>query len=153
LDQIRVVALGWKVKSATIAPSYTLNHPRWYRKRVSTYWWLQRWEYLRFVLRELSSVFVAYFVWLTLFQIYLLSGGPQAYARFQHLLKNPLLIALNFVSFSFVVFHAVSWFNLSARAMVVRVGGKRIPGFLISGSNIVAWLVISAVVAWFLLRG
>ena len=141
------------MKSATIAPSYTLNHPRWYRKRVSTYWWLQRWEYLRFVLRELSSVFVAYFVWLTLFQIYRLSGGPQAYARFQDLLKNPMLIALNFVSFSFVVFHAVSWFNLSARAMVVRVGGKRIPGFLISGSNIVAWLVISAVVAWFLLRG
>jgi len=42
--------------------SLYLNHPRWYRKRVSTYWWLQRWEYLRFVLREISSVFVAIFV-------------------------------------------------------------------------------------------
>jgi fumarate reductase subunit C len=153
MDQICVVALGWKMKSATTAPAYTLNHPRWYRKRVSTYWWLQRWEYLRFVLRELSSVFVAYFVLLTLFQIYLLSHGPQAYAKFQGLLKNPLMIAVNAVSFFFVVFHAVSWFNLSARAMAVRVGGKRIPGVLISGSSIVAWLVFSAVVAWFLLRG
>jgi fumarate reductase subunit C len=141
------------MKSAANNPPYTLNHPRWYRKRVSTYWWLQRWEYLRFVLRELSSVFVAYFVMLTLLQIYLLSRGPQAYANFQDLLKNPFMMAFNLISFFFVVFHAVTWFNLSARAMAVRIGGKRVPGLLISGSNFVAWLVISAVVAWVLLRG
>jgi len=141
------------MKSAAAAPPYTLNHPRWYRKRVSTYWWLQRWEYLRFVLREISSVFVAYFVVLMIAQIYAVSRGPQAYAVYRELLKNPLVIALNIVSFFFVVFHSITWFNLSARAMVVRVGGKRVPGFMISGPNFAAWLVISAVIAWFLLRG
>jgi fumarate reductase subunit C len=141
------------MKSTASAPPYTLNHPRWYRKRVSTYWWLQRWEYLRFVLREVSSIFIAYFVVLTLAQIYMLSRGPQAYANFQDFLRNPFVIAWNVISFFFVVFHSVTWFSLSARAMAVRVGGKRVPGFLISGSNFVAWLVISAVVAWFLLRG
>jgi fumarate reductase subunit C len=141
------------MKSAASTPPYTLNHPRWYRKPVSTYWWLQRWEYLRFVLRELSSVFVAYFVVLMLLQIYMLSRGPQAYADFQDFLKNPFVIALNVISFLFVVFHSITWFNLAARAMAVRVGGKRVPGFLISGSNFAAWVVISAVVAWFLLRG
>jgi fumarate reductase subunit C len=145
--------MGWEMKSAASTPPYTLNHPRWYRKRVSTYWWLQRWEYLRFVLRELSSVFVTYFVMLTLLQVYMLSEGPLPYAHFQELLKNPFMLALNLISFFFVVFHALTWFNLSARAMAIRVGGKRVPGFLISGSNFVAWLVISAVVAWFLLRG
>jgi fumarate reductase subunit C len=141
------------MKTASATTGYTLNHPRWYRKRVSTYWWLQRREYLRFVLRELSSVFVAYFVLLTLLQIYALSRGPQAYAGFQDLLRNPFVIAWNVISFLFVVFHSITWFNLSARAMAIRVGGKRVPGLLISGSNVAAWLVISAVVAWFLLRG
>ncbi len=141
------------MKSAPATPTYTLNHPRWYRKRVSTYWWLQRWEYLRFVLREISSVFVAYFVVLLLVEIYAVSRGPQSYANFQGLLSNPLVITVNVVSFFFVVFHSITWFNLSARAMVVRVGGKRIPGFMISGPNFAAWLVISAVIAWFLLRG
>lgn len=141
------------MKSAAATPAYTLNHPRWYRKRVSTYWWLQRWEYLRFVLREISSVFVAYFVVLMLALIYAVSRGPQAYADFQALLTNPLVITLNIVSFLFVVFHSITWFNLSARAMVVRVGGKRVPGFMISGPNFAAWLVISAVIAWILLRG
>jgi len=51
--------------------------------------WLQRWEYLRFVLREISSVFVAIFVVETLFQIYALSRGPEAYATFVNFLKSP----------------------------------------------------------------
>lgn len=141
------------MKSAASTPPYTLNHPRWYRKPVSTYWWLQRWEYLRFVLRELSSVFIAYFVVLMLVQIYLLSRGARDYADFQDFLKNPFVIALNVISFLFVVYHSITWFSLAARAMAVRVGGKRVPGFLISGSNFAAWVIISAVVAWFLLRG
>ena len=140
------------MKSTAGTPPYTLNHPRWYRKRVSTYWWLQRWEYLRFVLREISSVFVAIFVVETLFQIYALSRGPEAYADFQSLLKNPFVLALNIISFFFVVFHSITWFDLSARAMSIRVGGKKVPGIMISGPNFVAWFLISAVIAWLLLR-
>ena len=141
------------MKSAAATPPYTLNHPRWYRKRVSTYWWLQRWEYLRFVLREISSVFVAWFVLLTIVQLYAASRGSDAYSEFLAFLKNPFVIVLNIISFLFVVFHSITWFNLSARAMSIRVGGKRVPGFLISGPNFAAWLVISAVIAWLLLRG
>jgi fumarate reductase subunit C len=141
------------MKSAAATPPYTLNHPRWYRKRVSTYWWLQRWEYLRFVLREISSVFVAWFVLLTIVQLYEVSRGSDAYSEFLDFLKNPLVIAFNVISFFFVVFHSITWFNLSARAMSIRVGGKKVPGFMISGPNFAAWLVISAVLAWLLLRG
>jgi fumarate reductase subunit C len=140
------------MKSAAATPPYTLNHPRWYRKRVSTYWWLQRWEYLRFVLREISSVFVAWFVLLTIVQLYAVSRGSDAYSEFLDFLKNPFVIAFNVISFLFVVFHSITWFNLSARAMSIRVGGKKVPGFMISGPNFVAWFVISAVIAWLLLR-
>jgi len=140
------------MKSAAVTPPYTLNHPRWYRKRVSTYWWLQRWEYLRFVLREISSVFVAWFVVLTIAQLYAMSRGSEAYNTFLDFLKNPFIIAFNIISFLFVVYHSITWFNLSARAMSIRVGGKKVPGFMISGPNFVAWLIISAVIGWLLLR-
>jgi fumarate reductase subunit C len=135
------------------APGYTLYHPKWYRTRVSTYWWLQRWANLRFVLREISSIFVAWFVLITLLQIHALSRGPQAYEEFQTWMKNPLLIALNVISFFFVVFHTLTWFSLAPRAMAIRVRGNRVPEFLISSANYAAWLVVSGVVAWFLLRG
>jgi len=133
-------------------PVYTPYHPRWYRARVSTYWWSRRWAYLKFILRELSSIFVAYFVVLTLLQIRALTQGPDAYARFQERLKAPVLVALNALAFFFVLFHAVTWFNLAPKAMDMRMRGKRVPDLLIVLPNYVAWLAISTVVAWLLLR-
>lgn len=127
--------------------------PKSYHPRVSTYWWLDRWTYLKFILRELSSVFVAFFVVVTLLQISALVHGPEEYAAFQQWLRNPLVVAINVVSFLFIVFHAITWFNLAPKAMVVRVGGKRLPGLIIAGSNYAAWLAVSAAIAWIVLRG
>jgi fumarate reductase subunit C len=134
-------------------PAYTAHHPRWYRPRVSTYWWLWRWAYLKFILRELSSLAVAYFVVLLLLQLRALSHGPEAYVAFLQWLKAPHIIALNTVSLLFALFHTVTWFNLAPRAMAVRVRGKRVPDLLISGTNYAAWLVVSVAVAWLILRG
>jgi fumarate reductase subunit C len=136
-----------------VAPTYTEFHPRWYRRRVSTYWWLHRRAYLRFILRELSSVFIAYFVAVTLFQVYALSQGEAAYARFQEWLRTPLALTLNVISLFFVVFHAVTWFKLAPKALVVRLRGRPVPGAWIAASNFLAWLVASVVVAWVLLKG
>jgi fumarate reductase subunit C len=131
----------------------SVTHPRWYRPRVSTYWWLWRWAYLKFILRELSSVGVAYFVVLLLLQLRALSHGPEAYVAFQQWLKTPHMIALNGISLLFVLFHTMTWFNLAPRAMVVRVHGRRVPDLLIAGTNYAAWLVVSVAVAWLVLRG
>jgi len=133
--------------------TYTEYHPRWYRTRVSTYWWLVSWPYLRFIFRELSSVFVAWFVVMVMLQIRALSHGPAAYKEFQEWLRTPILIALNAISFFFVLFHAITWFNLAPKAMAVRFRGKRVPDLMILAPNYAAWLIVSAVVAWLLLGG
>lgn len=135
------------------APVYTAYHPKLYHKRVSTYWWLWQLSYLKFILRELSSVAVAYFVVLILLQLRALTHGPEAYAAFQAWLQTPLAIVLNGISLLFVLFHTITWFNLAPRALVVRVRGKRVPDVLIAGSNYVVWLVVSVTVAGLILRG
>ena len=127
--------------------------PKSHHVRVSTYWWLTRWAYLKFILREASSVFVAWIVVVTLLQIRALTRGPADYAEFQNWLRRPLLLALNTVSLFFVIFHAVTWFNLAPKAMVIRLRGKRLPSLAIAAPNYVAWVVISTAVAWILLRG
>jgi fumarate reductase subunit C len=133
-------------------PAYTPYHPRWYRARVSVYWWLGQWRYLKFILRELSSIFVAAFVIITLFQLRALRYGPEAYARFEHWLQTPAAIVLNAISFFFVVFHAITWFNLTPHALPVRIRGKRLPALLVAAPNYVVWLFVSAAVAWLVLR-
>jgi fumarate reductase subunit C len=127
--------------------------PKSYHARVSTYWWLKRWAYLKFILREASSVFVAWFVVVTLLQVSAIARGPAEYAASQEWLRSPFILALNVVSFFFVLFHAITWFNLAPKAMAVRLRGKRLPNLAISGPNYVAWVVISAGVAWVILRG
>jgi fumarate reductase subunit C len=127
--------------------------PKTFRLRVSTYWWLGRWSYLRFILRELSSVFVAWFVVITVLQIRALRRGPAVYQGFQQWLRSPILVIANVVTLVFVIFHAATWFNLTPKAMPLRVGGKRVPSGLIVGPSYLVWLVFSAAVAWILLRG
>lgn len=132
---------------------YAQYHPRWYRAKISTYWWLGRWPYLRFILRELSSIAVALSVVMTLFLIHAVTRGPEAYAQFQSRMRAPWALAVTSVAFAFVLFHTTTWFNSAARAMVVRVKGKRVPGALIVAANYAAWLVLSGLITWFLLRG
>lgn len=132
---------------------YTLYHPKWYRRRVSVWWWLQKGSYAFFVLRELTSVFVAFFAVLTLWQLHALAEGPEAYAYFLARQRTPLFLALNGLAFFFILFHAITWFNLAPKAMVVRLGGKRVPDWIVAGANYLACLVLSGAVAWILLRG
>ena len=132
---------------------YTEYPPKGYRVRLSTYWWTGRWAYLKFILREMSSIFVAWWILETLLQIHALNGGPAAYDDFQGFLRNPIVVILNVISFFFVLFHALTWFNLAPKAMAIRMGGKRLPSAMIAGPNYVAWVVASVVVAWLLLRG
>jgi fumarate reductase subunit C len=137
----------------SVQPRYTLYHPRWYRRRVSVWWWLQNRSYTWFVLRELTSVFVAFFAVVYLWQLRALGQGPEAYELFLARLRTPLFLALDTVALLFVFFHAITWFNLTPKAMVVRLRGKRVPDWVIVGSNYAAWLVFSGAVAFMLLRG
>ena len=132
---------------------YTPYHPRWYRRRVSVWWWLQSRSYTGFVLRELTSVFVALFALVLLWQIRALGQGPDAYARVLARLRSPLFVTVNALALAFVLFHAITWFNLAPKAMVVRLKGKRVPDLVVAGANYAAWVVLSAAVAALLLRG
>lgn len=134
-------------------PIYTDYHPRWLRRRPSTYWWLERRAYLSFITRELSSIFIAWFVVYLLLFVRAVGRGEASYQEFLAWSRHPVVMALNIVTFLFVLFHAVTWFNLAPKAMVVHVGRKRLPGSLISASNYGAWIVATAVVVWLLVGG
>jgi fumarate reductase subunit C len=132
---------------------YTPYHPRWLRRRVSTYWWLKRWSYVAFILRELSSVFVAWFVVYLLMVVRAVSRGDAAYRQLLEWSTTPAILLLNVVGLLFVVFHAITWFNLAPQAMVLHLAGRRVPGWCIAWSNYAAWLLLSALVAWLLVGG
>lgn len=134
------------------SPAYSRHHPRWLRRRVSTYWWLARPSYFLFILRELSSVFVAWTVILLLMVVAALGDGREAYQQLLARLSAPGFLVLNLVALGFLVLHAVTWFILAPQAMAVRAGGRRVPGQVIAGAHFAAWAAVSALVAWFVAR-
>jgi fumarate reductase subunit C len=133
-------------------PFYTPYHPRWQRTHVSTYWWLGRWSYFMFILRELSSVFVAWAVVYLLVLVDAVSRGDAAYRQFLEWSRDPFVLMLNVASLFFVTLHAVTWFNLAPQAMVVHLGKRPLPGWWIAAANYAAWVVASAVILALLLR-
>ena len=132
--------------------AYTEYHPRWYRAPVSTWWWLSRPSYVAFILRELSSVFVAWSVVFLALLLRAVGRGPGAYADFLDWAGTPWVVVLNVVTLAFVGYHAVTWFRLTPAAVAVRLRGRRVPGAVIAASAYAAWVVVSAFVAWLLLR-
>lgn len=135
------------------APPYGAFHPRWYRPRMSTWWWLKRRSHLAFILRELSSIFVAWFVVFFLLLVAAVSRGEVAYWEFLIWAGRPGILILNLVSLLFIVFHAVTWFNLVPQALVVLLRGRRVPGPLLAASHYAAWALLSAFVALLVLGG
>src|SRR4029453_4919376 len=60
-----------------------------YHRKMPANWWLQKKSYFLFMLRELSSVFIALFLVVYLVQIYQLTKGPDAYIAFTKKLSSP----------------------------------------------------------------
>jgi fumarate reductase subunit C len=118
---------------------------------MSTWWWLKRGSYLAFILRELSSLFVAWSVAYLLLLVHAVSKGSFFYQGFLDWSARPGILLLNLVSLFFIVFHAVTWFNLAPQAMAVHFRGQRVSGTWIAVSNYAAWALVSALVAWLLL--
>jgi fumarate reductase subunit C len=129
------------------------EQPRRYRPPVSRLWWLRRTSYLLFVLRELSSVFVAWFVVYLLLLVRAVYGGDDSYQQFLDWAASPGVVVLNIVALAFVVLHAVTWFNLAPRALVVRVQGQRVPSWMVAAGHFAAWAVVSVAIAWIALGG
>ena len=134
-------------------PQETPALPQWYRPPVSRLWWVHRPSYLLFVLRELSSVFVAWLVAYLLLLIDAVNQGSDAYRRFLDWAGSPAIVVLNIVALAFVVLHAVTWFNLAPRAIVIRLRGQRLPSRMVAAGHFTAWAVVSAATAWIVFRG
>jgi fumarate reductase subunit C len=119
-----------------------------YRRPVSVWWWTRKRTYFLFVMRELSSLFIAWLVLYLLLLIRAVDRGPAAYAAFLDRAASPWLVVLNVIAFGFVLLHTVTWFSLTPQAMVVSVRGRRVPAAAIIAGQYAGLVVVSAFVYW-----
>jgi len=123
-----------------------------YYRPVQNAWWLKRQPYVLFIVRELTSLFVGLYCLLLLVTIYSLGQGEKSYDGMLIFLKSGPIIFLHVVALIFTVYHSITWFNLTPKAIVIPFGEKRLPDIFIAGSNYVAWVILSGIVYWLIVR-
>ena len=105
-------------------------------------WWLKKKTYFLFMVRELTCVFVGGYA-LFLLVLATQRDDPQAFAA---LLDSPLLIALQIIALPMVLYHSITWINLTPKVLVVWRGEERVSPLLIAGAHHVLWAIISIVI-------
>ena len=122
------------------------QRPGLYYPKMRTTWWLSRPGYVRFMIREATSVFIAIFLIEFLMLVRSIAEGPQAYASMMACLASPGVIAFNVVALVFALYHTVTWFMLTGVVQVVRLGDHQVPPALIVAGAFAGWVVVSLII-------
>ena len=117
-----------------------------YHRPVSNTWWLKQKSYFLFMIRELTSVFVAGYCIFLLVLVYKLTQGADAYGNFMAALKSPSSVSLHLITLVFVLYHTITWFNLTPKILVLYRGEDRIPQGLVAATFYAGWVVVSIIV-------
>jgi succinate dehydrogenase subunit C len=117
-----------------------------YHRKMSATWWLTNRSYFLFMLRELSSVFIAVFLVVYLCQIYQLSKGPDAYVAFTQKLSSPGWLLFHLVALLFALYHSFTWFQSSAVVLPLRIGERLISRPIVTTLHVGAWVMVSLIV-------
>ena len=117
-----------------------------YHRPVPNTWWLKRKPYVLFMIRELTSIFVAGYCIFLLVLISKLGKGADAYGNLIAALKSPSSVALHLITLAFVLYHTITWFNLTPKILVLYRGEERIPQGLVAGVFYAGWVVVSVII-------
>jgi fumarate reductase subunit C len=129
-------------------PKYLPYRPAPYQRRMPIFWWLGKGAYTKFIVRELTSLGVAYTALLLLALAWSLGRGAESYQALLNWLARPWVLALNILAFLALLFHTVTWLNLAPKALVLKVGGRRLSDRAVIAAHYLAWIAASALVVW-----
>jgi len=119
-----------------------------YVREMTSEWIFRHPRYLRYMTREFSCLFIGGWTLLMVWGLKQLAEGPAAWAAFLDCLKSPASIVFHVLALAFAVYHSITWFNLTPKALPLQVGEEFVPDVAISGAHFGAWAVLSLVVLY-----
>src|ERR1043166_8191499 len=109
-------------------------------------WWLHNRQLKLFMVRELTSVFVAGYAVLLLVMVWRRGQDRSAFQEFFQALGSAPSIVLQLIALAFVLYHCVTWFNLTPKVIILRQGEEKVSPVLIAGAHYALWLIVSILV-------
>jgi fumarate reductase subunit C len=117
-----------------------------YVREMTSEWITRHPRYLRYLVREFSCLFIGGWTLMMVWGLARLAQGPAAWAAFLETLQTPASIVLHLLALGFAVYHAVTWFNLTPKALPVQVGEEFVADRVITGAHYAVWGLLSLAV-------
>lgn len=122
-----------------------MSHP--YHRPQPWNWFLKRRGYVLFMVRELTSVLVGLYLIVLLFFLSKFGAGEESFGQFMDSMHNPFWIVLHVLMLVGATWHSITWFNLTPRAMPVRIGEKRLADPLVALlMGYLPWIVLTILI-------
>ena len=108
-------------------------------------WWQRDPFFMRYMLREATSVAVAVYALVLTFGVVRLGQGEAAWNAWLAALRTPAALLLHAVLLLAMIIHAKSWFEIMPKTMpMIITGGKRLSAATITRTGWAAALLASA---------
>ena len=120
-----------------------------YHRPHSAAWFLKRPAYVRFMIREMTAPFIL--AYLILFLVFLarLGAGQDVFLDYLRFLNQPPLLILHGLLLVGALWHSITWFNVTPRAMPMRVGERRLPDPVVAIlMGYLPWAVVTVLILW-----
>jgi len=120
------------------------------RPMSRTTWYMRNGRYKIYMLREMTSLLVGIYTFLTIYALAALaSNSPNVWAGFLASQQNTAMILFHaFALLYFLLYQTFPWFKLAPKAMPIYVGEKMLPDAYIVVGHYLAWMVVSAIIFW-----
>jgi fumarate reductase subunit C len=116
-------------------------------------WWRVNRRYTLYMLRELSSVFVAVWSVRLLIQLDQVRRGRVAYEAAVAAQGRPPAMAFHVITFLFAMLHSATFLIAAGKGPTVHLGGRRLPERTVAGGAFAGWAAASLTVVLALLVG
>ena len=117
-----------------------------YLRPITSEWIFRHPRYVRYMVRELSCLFIGGWTVLMVWGLKQLSEGPAAWAAFLALLKSPAGVVFQLATLAFAAYHSITWFNLTPKALPLQIGEAFVPDWVIAGAQYAGWALLSVVI-------
>lgn len=110
-------------------------------------WWRRNPYFVRYMIREGSSVFLAIYAVILLVGLYRLTQGEAAWDAWRAALAGPLSLVFHWLALLVVSYHAYTWWKVAPKtAPDLRFRGKSLPEIAISGCGLAATIGASVLI-------
>jgi fumarate reductase subunit C len=120
------------------------------RPMSKTTWYMRNGRYKVYMLREMTSMLVGFYTFLTIYALAALSANsPDVWNQFISSQQSTAMAVFHAVALLYFLFYQTfPWFKLAPKAMPVQLGEKIIPDSIIVIGHYVAWAVLSGIIFW-----